>query len=943
MQGVVIEELAQVVHSSTINSFCYNDRFNRFAIADERSIKLWHQEGEIRTVNLPQRTSYLVQTIEFIASRNLYVASCLDGTLRFYDEHMNELASVFTHRATILCLVFDEPRQRIITGGIDGCGAWVLRGKDWDGYEHEGQTMRNPAYQVAPLDCFSKTGAAWVQRVKLDGDRVLFLSNNSIHVFTLHDNAHVETYKKLVKAINGAITDFVIYKQKAIVVGCMDGSIYIATIYPRTTLAVFKDHSKPITALAFDDVSQSIFSASLDGTIRMWDMDLLRNIHQIRMDAPVAGLFLVPKTNPVVFAVQSRQAMRLLLLKYTLKEHSTTASPLAILYRFVAPGKKPRPAATKAARPSVSRRKVSQIPIHLMVQEMPAAPDDTLEEEPVQESHVISICQDRSVRIFASETLTTPSATWTPDEAVLQDVIGFAYNPYAELLYVLLKHQILVFDVVEDITTPLRTVDIENRVVKAITSALVAPHFHLQSRRTAGHRRSAISNRSRSEFSLTQSILEAEMNVTWLVCGTDKGELLFSSSLHSSLDEALLQTGHAACITYLSFTSSATAVLVSFAQDKTLGIWRLAPRMTRLAMLTLGEAPSCMAVAPTSQLMACGFEDGRVDFIDFAYPEPKHIASEVNHSSLVIAADFSDDLHLCVTTSFDMSIKVWDQSKNLLREVQMSSPLSCMCFANPQGDLFVAILEKLYTLVAADVLPAKLPSKRVVEVLPPPTPVPAHPMEPIVDPHTAEELSSGHGEGNQDDSIKAEPRAITTPVTAHGKHRRSVQPIIATDVSVCSPPVLRPTKPITPSSTARPETFVSDSQVGDKAQAGSEGEAATALPALLVQPHYDMRQTQMRASSLARGLGKREHLRPSVPVQTKHAAPKSVISPAIPSSERRCRKPPARARDSAELLTPIAPVFHDNHPPLVQRTPRKLWNAIGAEDRRLIVLQRKPS
>ncbi|KAF0711410.1 hypothetical protein As57867_005274, partial [Aphanomyces stellatus] len=133
MQGAVIEEASQMMHQTAINAYCYNHKADCFVTTDEKAIKLWNLEGEIRNVNLPTRTSYLIQTIEFIASRNIYMASALDGTLRFYDENIVELASIFTHRATILCLVFDEPRSRIISGGIDGCGAWLLRGKESEG------------------------------------------------------------------------------------------------------------------------------------------------------------------------------------------------------------------------------------------------------------------------------------------------------------------------------------------------------------------------------------------------------------------------------------------------------------------------------------------------------------------------------------------------------------------------------------------------------------------------------------------------------------------------------------------------------------------------------------------------------------------------------------------------------------------------------------------
>ena len=372
----------------------------------------------------------------------------------------------------------------------------------------------------------------------------------------------------------------------------------------------------------------------------MWDLDLLRNIHQIRMDAPVAGLFLVPKTNPIIFAVQSRQAMRLLLLKYTLKEHSATASPLAILFRALAPGKKQRHKPSSNPRPPAMRRKVSQIPIHLMAagqSRPPTTPDPPSRTNTPgddlsvwSENQVVSMCQDRSVRIYATRRMNMPSATWTPDEAVLQDVIGIAYNPYVDILYILLKKRIAVYDVALDVTTPVRCIEIENRIVKAICCVLAPPIFHLPTQRTDAGRRSAIVQKSRTDY-LAQAVLEVEMGVHWLACGSEKGELLFSSSMHASLDEALLQPGHTAPITYLAFTSVATATLVSFAHDKTLGLWRTAPRMMRLAMITLGEVPSCMSVSPTSQYIVCGFEDGRVDFVDFAYAEVQSPIGLVEH------------------------------------------------------------------------------------------------------------------------------------------------------------------------------------------------------------------------------------------------------------------------------------------------------------------------
>ncbi|RHY90093.1 hypothetical protein DYB37_005050 [Aphanomyces astaci] len=680
---------------------------------DERTIKLWNTEGEIRSVTLPARTSYLIQTIEYISSRNMYMASALDGSLRFYDDTLVELASIFTHRATILCLVFDEPRNRILSGGIDGCSAWLLRGKDTEGYD-DSHVIRNPSYQVAPLDLFNKTGTSWVRRMKIDADsnRLLVLSENTLYVYNLADAAHVDTYKKLVKGKCGAITDFLVFKKKSIVASCMDGSIYVVTIYPRSTVAVFKEHTKTVTSLALDPISGLLFSSSLDNSIRMWDLDLLRNVHQLRLDTPLSSLFVVPQTNPVVFACQARQAMKLLTLKHTLKEHSTLASPIAILQHVTAPSKPKRHASP--GKVAMLRRSTYKTPSMRIVAD--ALTEQRKLSSSIHDNHVVSICLDKSIRIFAGADMAVPATMYVPDDA--QDVVGAAFNPYRDLLYILMRKHILVFDVVQDIVTPSHIVDVDNRTVKCIGICLVAPLFYAKPR----HSQAAASRRrlnSIVDFIRKNPNDDNDMATTaadaWVVCGTDKGELLFSATSHTSLDEAPVQQAHSSAVSVVAFTSIAAAILVTYGADKAFCFWRMTPRVTRVGSLTMGDDPTCIHITPASHLVVCGFEDGRVDFVDFADAEvqcPLVVTSEVNHAALVTAADSCDPVHVLVTTSFDMTLKVWDQQKTLLREVQMATPLTSLCFTNAFADLFVGMQAKMFSISRQDILPTTLPLPR---------------------------------------------------------------------------------------------------------------------------------------------------------------------------------------------------------------------------------------
>ncbi|ETW02239.1 hypothetical protein, variant 1 [Aphanomyces invadans] len=712
MQGAVIEETWEMMHQTPINAYCYNPNANCFVTTDEHTIKLWNTEGETRSVTLPARTSYLIQTIQYISSRNMYMSSALDGSLRFYDESLVELASIFTHRATILCLVFDEPRNRIISGGIDGCSAWLLRGRDTEGYD-DAHVIRNPSYQVAPLELFNKTGTSWVRRMKIDADanRLLVLSDNTLFVYNLSDATLVDTYKKLVKGKCGAITDFLVFKKKSIVASCMDGSIYVVTIYPRSTVAVFKEHTKTVTSLVLDPLSGLLMSSSLDSSMRMWDLDLLRNVHQLRLDTPLSSLFVVPHTNPVVFACQARQAMKLLTLKHTLKEHSTLASPIAILTHVTAPSKPMRhvkPANVKAAMLKHSTYKTPS---------MRVVADALTEQRKLSSSHhdnhVISICLDKSIRIYGGTDMAVPATMYVPEDA--QDVVGVAFNSYRDLLYILMRKHILVFDVVEDIVTPQHVIDVDNRTVKCIGVCLVVPQFYAKPRHSqaASRRRlNSIVDFIRKGSSITGDSNDCLTADAWVVCGTDKGELLFSATSHGSLDEAPVQQAHSSAVSLVAFTAISTGLLVTYGMDKTFCFWRMSPRVMRVGSLAMGDHPTCIHVAPASQIVVCGFEDGRVDYVDFADAEPLVVTSEVNHAALVTAADSCDPLHLHVTTSFDMTLKVWDQQKSLLREVQMATPLTSLCFINSFGDLFVGMQAKMFSISRQDILPAKLPLPR---------------------------------------------------------------------------------------------------------------------------------------------------------------------------------------------------------------------------------------
>ncbi|KAF0704617.1 hypothetical protein As57867_007260, partial [Aphanomyces stellatus] len=191
-----------------------------------------------------------------------------------------------------------------------------------------------------------------------------------------------------------------------------------------------------------------------------------------------------------------------------------------------------------------------------------------------------------------------------------------------------------------------------------------------------------------------------------------------------------------------------------------------------------------------------------------------------------------------------------------------------------------------------------------------------------------------------DDRLPGEPAPRSPP--RDGKDESSRQPsptrmrrpvtVVTPDVSVYSPPVLRPAKP----PVEQPQT--------DPHRHSIE------LPSMTTENNttmYDSRQFKKPTApvneAMARYMNRKERMRQSASAATPSPRPpKSPLTPKHPDgnivSPSESESPSTTA--TAATMSPFSPTFATAARNHVQRTPRKLWNAIGAEDRRLIVLQR---
>ncbi|KAJ3153369.1 WD repeat-containing protein 87 [Irineochytrium annulatum] len=85
----------------------------------------------------------------------------------------------------------------------------------------------------------------------------------------------------------------------------------------------------------------------------------------------------------------------------------------------------------------------------------------------------------------------------------------------------------------------------------------------------------------------------------------------------------------------------------------------------------------------------------------------RHAADE-DHTRPITSISALEHLGLYATSSTDGTIKIWDAyESNLIREIQFNEPLTSVCFCNHRGDLLVGMTEQVALVRLQDYLPAQ--------------------------------------------------------------------------------------------------------------------------------------------------------------------------------------------------------------------------------------------
>ncbi|CEG36011.1 WD40/YVTN repeat-like-containing domain [Plasmopara halstedii] len=959
---------------------------------------------QLRVVSPPSRTSQFIKTIISIDSRRLFVASALDDTLRFYDSNLNELAALSTGRGTVLTMVFDTQHHRLLTGGFDGCGAWHMNprppglpeGTFNPHYEfisllkffHDTTAttyLSRHRSQKQQVNTSKSTDErlAWVEHLQLSlvTSQLYAQTRYYIDVFHTTDGAHLERWYDLFPSEHGTLSAFVVQEStKTLICGTSRGAIIVLSYSPISLVHIFEHHTQTITSLTEHLTSHLVISSSLDGSVRLWDSETRRQVHRHNIGHSVYSLQLLPLAQITSnshrsiadrFYCQLRNSVKIYTIQSIFKDHQSSLVPFCLLQRVVFPYQ-------------------DSTQLHDHGNENESLDND--ENEQIAKQLVVLVSMDKTLRIFPGRSQKeAPKFTWTPDKEA-SDLVAFALNPVSQHLFLLMKSQNIV---IVNASHPLaRTTEKDNdsdfesiknnveRIIdfnvsisaptsnsclekdkndnmkRSLRCLCVCPYAPIinavpSSQRPPRQRRQSIFGSNTPPVPLVSPLQRrnAPTEWEWIACGCESGQLVFwHTGLCGGREATLTFDAHDAPIVNIS-ASISSALLVTFDAVNQMRVWNLHPKFVLRNVLVLGQSPSLFALSPLSEIILNGYDDGRVILHALRNQNgtiQTFKGKDDDHDTIVCAGDFLDEKRLVLTTSIDAIVKIWDQERVLLRQVKFATAVSCLCFFNADGDLLAGLSRGSVFISRRDVLPEKLPKAKA----PQRQDFDSFQTSNVTTYDESFEMTTSAPTTNNsetliiqvpdEDATSSVRDKIYLPFQALDPETSAKQLLTHVierpiDAATLQPPVLRNFER---KFSNRLNRFTSCSKAESQVCQEKEEDWRDAI--LPLSPV----QKLMRASKqvvLIRRIRK-QTLRSRTVVENIVSTPRSSFATSqmvICSQGEEIRK--ALPTTSLGLISENEPLHYCKHQapvPSKEKIPRKLWNAVGGEDRRLIVLER---
>ncbi|KAJ4456856.1 putative Protein will die slowly [Paratrimastix pyriformis] len=244
-------------HSQGINELSWTtDNRHICTGSDDRTVRIWDVDMTKQLAVLKGHTGY-VHSVAFSPQPNIIASGSYDETIRLWDTTTGTCCRVIkAHTEPVTCVSFNKDGTQLLSSSMDGlCRIWDTA---------TGQCIKSlgDPENMEPVghSLFSPNG------------KFLLASNlnSQIRLWDINGTCpkryvgHINTQYCITSALLMPLAD------KFVVSGSEDGMVHVWNLQTRECVQRLRGHSAPVIAVSVHPTQPCIASASLDGTVRVW-------------------------------------------------------------------------------------------------------------------------------------------------------------------------------------------------------------------------------------------------------------------------------------------------------------------------------------------------------------------------------------------------------------------------------------------------------------------------------------------------------------------------------------------------------------------------------------------------------------------------------------------------------------------------------------------------
>ena len=635
-----------------IQSVTYNSKTGEYIIVDSRGISAWKSDFASSTASslmkFPTHGFNVIRILLYCRSLNLYFALTKECILKIYNLNFHEPLSIESDVHALIHMVFNTSTGELITASRSEIYIWEF-----------GQLSKKGDLAAATTGLLLKlkwgiNGGQLINRIKLDEDeqRIYCLSEADVWCYDLSGKEIFVVKRACPNQLSACA-----YGSNTVIAGSVVGQVSLSTT-TGSNIHFFFSHSNLVTEIIVHPCdAQLILTASLDGYIKLFSMDLLEELYSLKVFSDgIEHMSL--KSNSSLYCVSTKD-----IEEFDLNYFCQFWG----LLRYPAQSIELIKGVEKSAR-------------------------------------VIVVDSNSTVKLFSitgKKKICTvlPPPIVNLSNTAMQCIHDRDYN----LVYILVNEfEVWVYTTKTDPACFLANINIwKNKKSwsnpRDLASSLSEHSTVQQSRNPKCYCIEILQDFFKVEFVDAGGALHRKCNL--LACGMETGQIILFNPIMQGRKENSFQLCRNPIIK-LKYCKEILCCLATTKSTVGLLIKLINSNLEVILSISCDEDITFLAIKEAT--LAVGFASGHIIIQDQLLQQQKvikfHKQLIADHQLGVVSISFHPILDIFCSSGKDFCIKVWNFGKRLLREIALDNSLTSVCFLNGSEDILAGFKGHLFLI-----------------------------------------------------------------------------------------------------------------------------------------------------------------------------------------------------------------------------------------------------